>query len=150
MIRVLCAYETKMPGSAAEKLGQREDLEAMLHQLEVESEAAAHRELPGVRQELQTALAAADIRISSLPGGVAPKGLDSVSADTLDGITKAIASAASELGDAADDEPRKGESGDVPTSVAPGVASGAGVVEELRRLARRHSSSSLGTFQSIS
>ena len=36
MIRVLCAYETNMPGSAAEKLTQRADLECMLNQLEEE------------------------------------------------------------------------------------------------------------------
>ena len=37
MTRVLCAYETNMPGSAAEKLQQRDDLESMLNQLEEES-----------------------------------------------------------------------------------------------------------------
>ena len=34
MTRLLCAYEHKMQGSAAEKLQQRGDLEAMLNQLE--------------------------------------------------------------------------------------------------------------------
>ena len=36
MSRVLCAYEGKQPGSAAEKLAQRNDLEAMINQLEEE------------------------------------------------------------------------------------------------------------------
>ena len=36
MTRVLCAYETNLPGSAAEKLAQRADLESMLNQLEEE------------------------------------------------------------------------------------------------------------------
>ena len=34
MSRILCAYEGNQPGSAAEKLAQRTDLEAMIHQLE--------------------------------------------------------------------------------------------------------------------
>ena len=37
MSRTLCAYEGNQPGSAAEKLAQRNDLEAMIHQLEEES-----------------------------------------------------------------------------------------------------------------
>ena len=57
MARVLCAHESKMPGSAAEKLAQRDDLEAMLQQLEVESEAKAAGELPAVREQLREALA---------------------------------------------------------------------------------------------
>ena len=36
MSRILCAYEGNQPGSAAEKLAQRNDLEAMIHQLEEE------------------------------------------------------------------------------------------------------------------
>ena len=36
MTRVLCAYRTNLPGSAAEKLAQRADLESMLNQLEEE------------------------------------------------------------------------------------------------------------------
>ena len=33
---MLCAYRTNLPGSAAEKLAQRADLESMLNQLEEE------------------------------------------------------------------------------------------------------------------
>ena len=36
MIRVLCAYEQNLPGSASEKLTQRADLESMLNQIEEE------------------------------------------------------------------------------------------------------------------
>ena len=36
MTRVLCACRTNLPGSAAEKLAQRADLESMLNQLEEE------------------------------------------------------------------------------------------------------------------
>ena len=50
MARVLCAYETNLPGSAAERLRMRTDLEAMINQLEVESHAAARGELPEIRR----------------------------------------------------------------------------------------------------
>ncbi len=56
MTRVLCAYEHKCPGSAAEKLAQRGDLEAMINQLEEESHAKAGELLPVARQRLQDAL----------------------------------------------------------------------------------------------
>ena len=59
MTRLLCAYEHKMPGSAAEKLQQRGDLEAMLNQLETESFQRDNEELPAARRDLQSALAAA-------------------------------------------------------------------------------------------
>ena len=47
MARVLNAYEHALPGSAAERLQQREDLEAMLHQLEQESASCAEEALAG-------------------------------------------------------------------------------------------------------
>ena len=56
MTRVLCAYEGKLPGSAAEKLAQRGDLEAMLNQLEAESESRAAEKLPEARQHLELSL----------------------------------------------------------------------------------------------
>ena len=57
MGRVLLAYEHALPGSAAEKLRVRNDLEATLNQLESESLDKATEELPEltahVAQELQ-------------------------------------------------------------------------------------------------
>jgi endonuclease/exonuclease/phosphatase family metal-dependent hydrolase len=57
MGRVLLAYENALPGSAAEKLRVRSDLEATLNQLECESLDKAIEELPkltaSVAQELQ-------------------------------------------------------------------------------------------------
>ena len=138
MIRILCAYETKMPGSAAEKLGQRDDLEAMLQQLEVESEANARSELPDVRRELQAALAAAQTWHSSTPSGVAPKGVDAATAASADDLAEAIAIAHVELGETADDGPRDGEARDLPTVATSGSASGAAAAEGLRDLSRRH------------
>ena len=61
MANVLCAYETDMPGSAAEKLRQRADLEAMLHQLEEESLQRASRDLPETHEALTTAVARAQV-----------------------------------------------------------------------------------------
>ena len=56
MGRVLLAYENALPGSAAEKLRVRSDLEATLNQLECESLDKAIEELPqltaNVAQEL--------------------------------------------------------------------------------------------------
>ena len=46
MTRVLCAYEGNLPGSAAEKLQQRGDLEAMFNQLEEESLQKATAAMP--------------------------------------------------------------------------------------------------------
>ena len=66
MCRMLCAYENKMPGSAAEKLDQRADLEAMLNQLETESFQRATEELPETRRELERMVA----RARSEPGGL--------------------------------------------------------------------------------
>jgi hypothetical protein len=129
MIRILCAYETKMPGSAAEKLAQRDDLEAMLQQLETESEANAHDELPDVRSELQTALGAAQ----ALPDAAAD---DDVAEG---GLAEAIAMAYAELGDAAGEGLRDGEACDAPAAAASGAASRAATEEELRTLARKHS-----------
>ena len=46
MTRVLCACETNLPGSAAEKPTQRADLESMLNQLEEEGLQKATTEMP--------------------------------------------------------------------------------------------------------
>ncbi len=46
MTRVLCAYEGNLPGSAAEKLTMRQDLESMLNQLEEEGLQKASGEMP--------------------------------------------------------------------------------------------------------
>ena len=67
MARVLCAYEGKLPGSAAEKLSQRSDLDAMLTQLEEESAWKAREILPSARSRLGAALSAvrSDQRLQS-------------------------------------------------------------------------------------
>ncbi|CAK0870327.1 unnamed protein product, partial [Prorocentrum cordatum] len=54
MTRVLCAYETNLPGSAAEKLSQRPDLESMLNQLEEESAQQAAEQMPSRSASLTT------------------------------------------------------------------------------------------------
>ena len=54
MTRVLVAFENKQPGSAAEKLDQRGDLEAMINQLEDESHGRAKELLAAARQQLPT------------------------------------------------------------------------------------------------
>ena len=64
MTNVLCAYEGKQPGSAAEKLAQRSDLEAMINQLEEESHARAREALPEARQRLRGALTVVKKRIA--------------------------------------------------------------------------------------
>ena len=56
MTRVLCAYETNMPGSAAEKLQQRGDLESMLNQLEEESLEKAEEAMPQYHEALRKSL----------------------------------------------------------------------------------------------
>ena len=56
MTRVLCAYETNMPGSAAEKLQQRGDLESMLNQLEEESLEKAEEAMPQRHEALGQSL----------------------------------------------------------------------------------------------
>ena len=53
MTRVLCAYETNLPGSAAEKLSQRADLESMLNQLEEEGLNKATAAMPKRHQVLE-------------------------------------------------------------------------------------------------
>ena len=58
MSRSLCAYETKMPGSAAEKLQQRNDLESMLNQLEEESWTRVSKEMPLRHHRLSGSMAA--------------------------------------------------------------------------------------------
>ena len=58
MARVLCAYETNLPGSAAEKLAQRADLESMLNQLEEESAQKAVAQMPHCRAALQNSMQA--------------------------------------------------------------------------------------------
>jgi hypothetical protein len=126
MIRILCAYETKMPGSAAEKLAQRDDLEAMLQQLETESEASAHNNLPDVRSKLQKALLTAQ--------SMSP----SAAADPKEGLAEAIAIAEAELGDAAGGELRGEEAEGLPAAAASGAAGMAAAEEGLRGLARRH------------
>ena len=52
LTRMLCAYEDKLPGSAANKLRQREDLEAMIEQLEMESVQCARARLPDTSRTL--------------------------------------------------------------------------------------------------
>ena len=56
MSKVLCAYETNLPGSAAEKLAQRADLEAMLNQLEMESVEKAADAMPARHEALTESL----------------------------------------------------------------------------------------------
>ena len=68
MARVLCAYETNLPGSAAERLRMRTDLEAMINQLEVESHVAARAELGACRQTLAGAVAKLRRALGSRPG----------------------------------------------------------------------------------
>ena len=89
-----------MSSSAAEKLAQRDDLEAILQQLETESEANAHDELPSVRVKLQLALAAAYFLRDAAADD------DAVSSGGLD---EAIAIACAELGDAVAEGMRDGE-----------------------------------------
>ena len=127
MIRILCAYETKMPGSAAEKLAQRDDLEAMLQQLETESEANARSELQGVRSQLHDALAAAQAL-----AGAGTTGSD-------DAMTETQALAKAELGATAGDAPPADQGGDARAVAASGAAGIAAAEEELRSLARKHS-----------
>ena len=57
MSRILCAYEGNQPGSAAEKLTQRTDLECMINQLEQESKCRAKERLPEARHRLRDAMA---------------------------------------------------------------------------------------------
>ena len=56
--RLLCAYETNLPGSAAEKLAQRADLESMLNQLEEESVEQATANMPSAHENLAQSLQA--------------------------------------------------------------------------------------------
>ena len=56
--RLLCAYETNLPGSAAEKLAQRADLESMLNQLEEESVEQATTNMPSAHENLAQSLQA--------------------------------------------------------------------------------------------
>jgi hypothetical protein len=126
MIRILCAYETKMPGSAAEKLAQRDDLEAMLQQLETESEAKARSELPGVRRELQRSLTAAQSMARADATGPS------------EDMAEAHAQAMAELGMTAGDAPSAEEGGDVPAVAASGAADVATTAEVLRNLIRQH------------
>ena len=56
MARVLCAYETNIPGAAAEKLRQREGLESMLNQLEDESLNKAADEMPPCHDHLANSM----------------------------------------------------------------------------------------------
>ena len=72
MSRVLCAYENALPGSAAEKLRQRSDLEGMLNQLEEGSEAKAHEALPAAKEELRQALAVARAAAAAQAGEGSP------------------------------------------------------------------------------
>ncbi len=56
MCNVVCAYEGHLPGSAAEKLRQRNDLEAMLNTLEEESCRKARDLMPRHQQALREKL----------------------------------------------------------------------------------------------
>ena len=78
--RVLCAYETNLPGSAAEKLAQRADLESMLNQLEEESLQKAVREMPHRQaalaesvRALQTGLGRSDFNVAAGLGHERPR-----------------------------------------------------------------------------
>ena len=57
MCNVLCAYEGDLPGSAAEKLRQRADLEGMLNMLEEESRRKAEGAMPALHEALAGSLA---------------------------------------------------------------------------------------------
>ena len=59
--RLLCAYETNLPGSAAEKLAQRADLESMLNQLEEESVEQATANLGAARIALADGSSDSDV-----------------------------------------------------------------------------------------
>ena len=56
MSSMLCAYETKMPGSAAEKMTQRSDLETMIYQIETETCTAAMEIMDNVTKQFKTDL----------------------------------------------------------------------------------------------
>jgi hypothetical protein len=53
MAKIITAYEQAMPGSAAEKLQQRSNLESMINQLETESFIKAYDDLQHVAQKLE-------------------------------------------------------------------------------------------------
>ena len=52
MMRVLCAYEQNLPGSASEKLSQRADLESMLNHIEEETFEKATSRMPALHSAL--------------------------------------------------------------------------------------------------
>ena len=128
MTRVLCAYEGKLPGSAAEKLAQRGDLEAMLNQLEAESESRAAEKLPEARQHLETAVAVAKLTLESTH--------DKAEAPLLSVMQEALDLAEAEL---AQSSPNADSASVVRDAEADSIADRAEVFKRLQHCVTEHS-----------
>ena len=109
MTRVLTAYEQALPGSAAEKLAQRSDLEAMLNQVETESLVAAHAAMHSKINAVREALAEWEANTGSDGDDSAPK--EVLSARKL--VTDAVAHLASVTEDAEENDVTTGDAGSV-------------------------------------